>query len=283
MEQPTENGKLLEQQEFVAFDTETTGLNAAFHRIVEIGAVKFRIGSSEQLRYATLVNPGRPMPPEVIPIHGITDEMVANAPVADLVLREFAEFCGPDIVLLAHNAPFDLSFLGCESDRIGFSLPDLPVLDTVTIARVCFPGLPFYSLESLTRSLNLAPSQDHRALADALLVKSLFEQAIAVAEVTTLAHLLERFPMDSVGRYKPAPTELPDDLADFRTAIEQKRRIEIEYRSLGGPAETRIIQPYLVQSRQSVIYITAFCEKARAERTFRVDRILRFRLVGAED
>lgn len=272
------SGKLLTAQDFIAFDTETTGLNAAFHRIVEIGAVRFRLSDDDFQKFSTLVNPDRPMPPEVIPIHGITGQMVADAPLAETALAQFAEFCGDDAILLAHNAPFDLSFLACESDRTGIPIPPLPVLDTVAIARVFFPGLVSYSLELLTRTLELAPSQEHRALADALLVRTLFQTGMATRDdLVTVDDLLSAFMVDYAHRYSAKATELPPHLEDFQVAVEQKLRIEIEYRSAGGTTETRVIRPFLIQSRQSVLYITAFCERAKAERTFRTDRIIRFR------
>ena len=100
----------LSSQIFVAFDTETTGMWAPVHRLVEIGGVRFSIEGGTLGSFSELIHPQRAMPPEVIPIHGITDNMVAGADTADNVLLRFGEFCG-DAILIAHNAPFDLSFL----------------------------------------------------------------------------------------------------------------------------------------------------------------------------
>jgi DNA polymerase III epsilon subunit family exonuclease len=265
---------------FVAFDTETTGLDASFHRIVEIGAVKFSPGSDRVESFATLVDPKRPMPPEVIPVHGITDEMVAGAPFAAEALTQFSQFCGDQIVLLAHNAPFDLSFLGCESDRTGVESIAYPVYDTVEIARTLFPELYSFSLESLARSLQLAASQEHRALADAVLVRSLFEASLArLPADLTLGQFQSRFREYHACEFSQKVESLPSQFSDLRVAVEKQLRVEILYSTSSGSTERRVIRPFLVHSRQSFLYVSAFCELAMAERTFRLDRITELRLL----
>jgi DNA polymerase-3 subunit epsilon len=271
---------LLRNLPFVAFDTETTGLDAAFHRVVEIGAVQFRPDSETVTTFATLVDPGRPMPPEVIPIHGITDEMVAGAPLAEEALRRFYDFCPPNAILLAHNAPFDLSFLGCESDKTGIEAIGNPVLDTVEIARQAFVGMPSYSLETLARLLKVAPSQEHRALADAVLVRGLFLECMGrFGQILTYGQLTEKFRVYRIEEFSPRATSIPEPMAALGVAVEQKLRVEIVYASMGGSVERRVIRPYLVHTRQAMLYVSAFCEKANADRTFRLDRIREIRLL----
>ena len=167
----------LSSQTFVAFDTETTGLWAQAHRVVEIGAVRFNLSSESTEIFSTLINPQRPMPEEVINIHGITDEMVADAPSIEIVLPRFIDFCG-DSILLAHNASFDISFIACELERTNLKFGDNLILDTVDIYRRLFPGLPKYSLLRLAQKFNFAKTQDHRAVSDARLVQQLFQNAV---------------------------------------------------------------------------------------------------------
>ena len=95
--------------QFVAFDTETTGLAPSRDRIVELCAVRFMDGKPVE-RFGTLVNPERPIPPEATAVNNITDSMVAGAPTISQVLPAFEEFIGNDI-LIAHNLEFDLKFL----------------------------------------------------------------------------------------------------------------------------------------------------------------------------
>jgi DNA polymerase III epsilon subunit family exonuclease len=97
---------------FVAFDTETTGLFPIRHRLVEIGAVHFRLDDHELATFEQLIDPQIPIPREVQQVHGITDTMVRGQSTVEQVLPRFIEFLGPcDTILLAHNAPFDLGFL----------------------------------------------------------------------------------------------------------------------------------------------------------------------------
>lgn len=102
----------LTKTEFVAFDLETTGLSAETARIVEIGAVRFRADGEVLGQFAQLINPECRIPAGVTAIHGITDAMVADQPVIADVLPALIEFFGdPRVLLLAHNAHFDMRFL----------------------------------------------------------------------------------------------------------------------------------------------------------------------------
>ncbi len=162
------------KQEFVAFDTETTGMWAPINRVVEIAGVKFDLKNGITDRFQCLNNPERAMPEEVIEIHGITDEMVKDAPTVKPVLTDFFKFCGKETILIAHNAPFDISFVGCELRRAELNSVDNPVLDTVDIYKKLFPELPSYSLLNIVRHFEIAQSQEHRALSDAMFVFELF-------------------------------------------------------------------------------------------------------------
>lgn len=95
--------------EFVAFDTETTGLAPSKGRIIEIGAIRFRDGKPVE-KFRTLVNPGIPVPEEATEVNCITDEMVAGAPTISQVLPAFESFVGGS-PLVAHNLEFDLKFM----------------------------------------------------------------------------------------------------------------------------------------------------------------------------
>lgn len=149
---------------FVAFDLETTGLDARDHRVVEIAAVRFR---GERILEITnwLVNPGVPIPENVRRIHGITDAMVAQAPPFRQVYPQFAAFAREE-VLAAHNARFDVGFLNSECRREGLAAPDNRVLDTLKLSRATFPGLPSYTLAQVAAHLGLSTQNLHRATPD---------------------------------------------------------------------------------------------------------------------
>lgn len=101
--------------QFVVFDTETTGLKPTSERIIELAAIRFSNGKPVE-RFRTLINPERPIPPDATAVNNITDEMVADAPTISQVLPAFETFIGKDI-LVAHNLKFDFEFLyrsGCH-------------------------------------------------------------------------------------------------------------------------------------------------------------------------
>ncbi len=265
---------------FVAFDTETTGLWAPVHNIVEIGAVAFSLEGDDTENFQTLVNPGRKMPPEVIRIHGITDDMVAGAPPAPEALAQFFAFCGDDSVLIAHNAMFDISFLAAEIERAQIAFPSNPVLDTVQLYHKYLPGLPSYSLESLSIGLGLTRHQEHRALSDALLVMGLIRRlADSLGGMESREAVMARFGHHFMADGRIEEAVLPDEFDELRTGIANRSRIEIEYESTGKPPTTRVIQAKRIMMQKNQFYLFAYCELAEADRTFRLDRILRYRVL----
>jgi DNA polymerase-3 subunit alpha (Gram-positive type) len=105
----------------VAFDTEPTGLQPIVHRLVEGGAVRFRLDGHELATFQTLIDPHIPLPLDVQQVHGITDHMVRRQHTVEQVLPRFIEFLGAsDTILLAHNALFDLSFLAIGPHTIRY-------------------------------------------------------------------------------------------------------------------------------------------------------------------
>lgn len=262
----------------VAFDTETTGLWAPTNRLVEIGAVKFRLGEEGGETFQSLINPLRVIPDDATRVHGITNEMVADAPPAAPVLEQFTQFIG-DSILVAHNAPFDISFLGCELDRASLPLPPNEVLDTVDIFHRLYPGFPSYSLLSLISIFGVAQSQEHRALSDACHVRSLCElMAERVADFEDPLKVMSTFDVHAITRWLPRDVELPAEFTDITVAIRNQLRLEIVYYKDGAGAQTRVIRPRHVLSRKAQYYVVAYCETAQADRTFRLDRILSFSL-----
>jgi len=166
----------IDRTTFVFFDTETTGLNARKDRIVEIGAVKLRAGRILE-QHSWLIDPGVPIPARVQKIHGITPEMVRDAPAFCDVFREFARFAA-DAVLVAHNARFDIRFLNAELERCGSRIPGNVIFDSLPLFRNWFPGRKRYGLRDLAARAGLPVSTTHRALADAEMVARLFREGL---------------------------------------------------------------------------------------------------------
>ena len=165
---------------FTVFDLETTGMSAVRDRIVEIGAVRVEIDGTLS-RFETLVNPGVPIPYQVTRVHGIDDDMVADAPKFKDAAYAFLDFIRGS-KLIAHNARFDLSFLQESLARNALPVWKHGVYDSITLIRTAYPGLPSYSLQNLRQSLGLGQdideSRPHRAGYDAEITMEAFGMAM---------------------------------------------------------------------------------------------------------
>ncbi len=162
---------------FIAFDTETTGLDPVSGRIVEIGAVKFdRRGIVA--RYNVLINPEMPMPEEAGKVNGITDEMLKDKPLIAAVFPDFFDFIGTG-VLVAHNAPFDINYVNAELKRAGKTPLTNKVVDTRIFAKEVFPGLSSYALQDLAVQFGITALEAHRAEDDARVCMELFEKILS--------------------------------------------------------------------------------------------------------
>ena len=161
----------LHETTFVIVDLETTGASPKKGAaITEIGAVKVRSG--EYLgNFESFVNPLTPIPEYITQMTGITDLMLAKAPVIDEILPAFLEFAGSQAqtIIVAHNAPFDLSFLKSAAKEIDLDWPNYKTLDTVTIARQVLSkeDVPNCKLSTLAQFFGTKTEPNHRALDDA--------------------------------------------------------------------------------------------------------------------
>ncbi|CAM1380274.1 PolC-type DNA polymerase III [Fusobacterium nucleatum] len=164
--------KKIDDEEFVVFDIETTGLNSHTNEIIEIGAVKIKAGRIVD-RYSQLINPGRPIPYHITEITSITDEQVANEPKIDEVIGKFVDFIG-DAVLVAHNAPFDMGFIKRDIKKYLNIDYQCSVIDTLQMARDLFPDLKKYGLGDLNKTLGLALEKHHRAVDDSQATANMF-------------------------------------------------------------------------------------------------------------
>jgi DNA polymerase III epsilon subunit family exonuclease len=131
------------------------------------------VGGGIRESFGTLVNPGRPIPPDATAINGITDEMVEGAPGMQEVVPGFLNFVGTDSVVVIHNAPFDLSFIQTKLIRIGRPPLGNLVIDTLELAKKVF-GPGGNSLGQLARRLSLEQGTPHRALGDTETTARLF-------------------------------------------------------------------------------------------------------------
>ncbi|HEY5565268.1 MAG TPA: exonuclease domain-containing protein [Rhodothermia bacterium] len=167
----------IDQATFVVTDTETTGLNPAGSRMIEIGAVKIRNGEIVD-RFCSLVNPGHHVPRQITRLTGITTPMVFAAPPASEILPAYLEFLG-DAVLVGHNVSFDRKFIQYEMRRAGIKGSLGPGLCTRRLARRLLHALPSKSLQSLKRHYGVQTARQHRALDDAEATAEVFMRLLA--------------------------------------------------------------------------------------------------------
>ena len=163
--------KDLSEVTFVVLDLETSGASASTgSAITEIGAVKV-CGGVVLGSFETFINPNAPLSPFITELTGITDQMLATAPSIEAILPSLFEFLGnpEDTVFVAHNAPFDLSFLKASSELHGYIWPDFRVVDTVKMARYVLTkdDVPNYQLGTLAYFFQSSVAPNHRALDDA--------------------------------------------------------------------------------------------------------------------
>lgn len=165
-------GRKVGEIDFVFIDTETTGLSPrAGGELVELAGVRARGGEIVD-RFQKLIRPIRPIPAHVTRIHGITDRMVANAPSAEAVLREFLPFA-EGAVWGFHNARFDMSFIIAAAQAAQIDLPDAPIFDTLPMSRKLYPNMS-HALPALVERFAVEQTRAHRALSDAEATQQLF-------------------------------------------------------------------------------------------------------------
>lgn len=159
--------------DYVVVDTETTGVNPSADSIIEVSAIKV---CNNQIAdtFTSLIRIDRPLPDKITKLTGITDEMLAAAPDASIVIPEFLDFVG-DLPLVAHNAHFDINFLYDASVTHGDHPLSNDFVDTLPLCRRAYPNLKDHKLTTITSYLQIQNDQAHRALNDATCTLRIYE------------------------------------------------------------------------------------------------------------
>lgn len=192
---------LADRNDYVALDLETTGYDPRWDNIIEIGAIKVRNGQPVD-RYEQLLNPGCHIPDIVTEIHGITDDMVKDAPTLTDILPGFLDWMG-DGLILGHNINFDINFLYDNAEDILDRTVRNDFIDTLRLARYLYLEERHNRLGDLILRFDIADTQKHRALADV-------EQTIACYR-WMIRYMNEHgipFPEDDGRRYGRGPSQL---------------------------------------------------------------------------
>lgn len=259
----------------VFLDTETTGLTPRFgDRVVEIALARFRGGVMENM-YSQLLNPDRLISPGAARIHGITNADVADAPrFGDIAPQIRAELEGA--VIVAHNAPFDLGFISNEFRLARLNAPGNLALDTLRLLRRYF-RFRSNSLPNVANALGIERERSHRALADVLTTRAVFEFILGELAPRTLGDLLHM----QGGAIGWADTEAREELPlppALEEALRSRRKLYLLYVDERGSKTERWVSPVGVSLRNEYLYLRAFCHLRADERSFRLDRVLEMRI-----
>ena len=268
--------KLIKDCQFIAFDFETTGIDSVNDRVIEIGAVRFSVVEPSIDTFETLVFPDMSISDSASDVHGLTMSDLVDAPGIQEVLPSFLRFLGGDVILLAHNASFDRSFLAAECVRCNLLPPQIQVLCTLPFCKSVWPESDNYRLETIGRMLGLITDEEHRGLADSKLLRDVFLRGISDSGISELNELLSIYKPHQIKTVAdvrlPSPSQVTSvELRLIENAINAKRDLAIQY---GEHSRVfRTVTPESCFSRGSKHYMIAICHREGISKTFRIDRI----------
>lgn len=176
--------KIIEKlnKRYIAFDVETTGLNAHSDRIIEVGAVLFENGQPTQ-KFGSLVHSVTEVPYSVTVINLITTDMVRAAPSERTVYDKLTAFLGDalngETLICAYNARFDMSFLSETFERLGYDAK-ITYVDTLAFARYVIRCLKSYRQSAVASYLNIDNEQEHRADSDAKVCGMILSELLSI-------------------------------------------------------------------------------------------------------
>ncbi len=230
----------------IAIDTETSGQYPIRDDLCEIAAVK-SINGEQIETYQTLVKPRNKMSDFVIGIHGITNEMVTQAPGVDQVIGDFLEFIKNGVVV-AHHSPFDLGFLVHDLEKQKLPLPDQPVLCSSLISLNAIQGPPNHKLQTLVKYLGIHGGIAHRALDDAKSSLQILLECFRRKKVKTFADAfkIQGSPLwwqDFSIKGKRLQSQIWQKVIE---AIENKKNLEIIYAGGSLKGQKREVTPLSV-------------------------------------
>lgn len=205
----------------IVLDTETTGLDYTKEKMVEFAAVRLENGKIKD-QFQTLINPQQHIRKSSIAIHGITPEMVEDAPTEEEVMPKILEFMG-DYPMVAHNAIFDYSFINEAAKRVTGKGIENERIDTQQMFKEIYPDLDAHGLNALTDKFKVELKDHHRAMGDTMglalaypKLKKLYLQRNdwANKELENVEYLFERFL-----RIQNTVTTLQSELQDLKSVF----------------------------------------------------------------
>ncbi len=234
----------------IVLDTETTGLDFTKEKMVEFAAVRLENGKIKD-EFQTLINPEQHIRKSSMAIHGITQEMVADAPTEAEAMPKILEFIG-DYPIVAHNAIFDYTFLNEASLRTTGKEITNPRIDTQQMFKEVYPDLDSHGLEALTTRFNVELNNHHRAMADTMglalsypKLKKLYLQKYdwEVKQLENVEYLFERFL-----RLQQTVNVLQSEMQDLKSVF------KLYFEQGGQPITAQTGETLVYNSKQSFGY-----------------------------
>ena len=228
----------------IILDTETTGLDYTKERMVEFAAVRMENGKIKE-EFQTLINPEQHIRKSSIAIHGITPEMVKDAPTEAEAMPKIMDFI-KDYPIVAHNAIFDYSFLNEASKRVFGKEIENPRIDSQQMFKEIYPDLESHGLEALTTKFNIDLTNHHRAMADTMglalaypKLKKLYNQKYSweTKQLDNIEYLFERYL-----RIQQTVVTLQSELQDLESVF------KLYFEQVG--------KPVISQSGETLVYNT---------------------------
>lgn len=256
----------------VAFDTETSGAYPLEAEIVELGAVKWVNGQVVD-RFQTLLRPKKILAESNIRIHGITNEMLVDAPVMTDEIAKFCEFIN-DSVLLAHHAPFDLGFLTIAIEDAGLRFPSNLLLCTSLLSRALL-STTNHKLQTLVKELNLEGGAAHRAADDAFACLQVFFKCLEKIDLAD--RNAARLQQIQVKKLHWLDYQLLTDsdlkIKTLAQASLKAEKIEIVYQGGQNGGKPRPIIPYGIVRNPDGDYLHALCLIDNERKRFYLSKI----------
>jgi DNA polymerase-3 subunit epsilon len=259
---------------FVGFDTETTGKYPLSAEICELAAVKWRGGQVIDT-FQTLLKPRELMGAEVIAIHGITNDMVENAPNISSQIGLFHQFI-QNSILIAHHAPFDLAFIAIEFEKAKLALPEDPVICSSLLSRKVFPESENHRLQTLIGFFGLERGAAHRALDDARACLQVGMRCMekpgagdalsATMELQSGPLYWRRFSMRRLEEESPVT-------ATLACAVREQSIVEMTYSAGSTPGEARRVHPLGIVPSLDGDFLVAYSEKDQRSKRYFLEKI----------
>jgi DNA polymerase-3 subunit epsilon len=266
----------------VSLDIETSGAYPLDSEICELAAVKYE-GGKVVGTFQSLVKVSKPMSDFIIGIHGITNEMVADAPTMDSVLPGFLKFIDGSIII-GHHVQFDLGFIAIEIEKLGLQYPNNLMLCTSLLSRALIAESPNHKLQTLIKFLRLDQGAAHRALDDSLACLEVFHRCMARVDTETTFLELEEIQEQSLAwdYFSMKRFITTQHITDIVEAIKNKRILEINYMTSNVKTNYyREIHPKGLVLNPEQPYIIALCTQEMRDKRFYIHRILDVRATSS--